>query len=260
MNTLVQADAMLLFLPAFFRIGGLVVTAPVLRRPQVPPVVKAGIALFATIAIWPALARGPLPPIGGLMDLVLLVATELVLGLLMGVVASTLFSAIEMAGQQVGIGMGLSIANVFDPSSDDQVSVVAQLYGLYGAALFLAMNAHHVLFRAVLDSFDAIPVGRVELGPQALLGVVALGSEALRLGVRIAAPIVAILLVIEVGLGLLVRLIPQVNVFVLGFPLKTGIGLALLAAALTPLIPLMGTLFVRMDLEIDRLLRLVALG
>jgi flagellar biosynthetic protein FliR len=114
-----------------------------------------------------------------------------------------------------------------------------------------------VHFRAVLDSFSAIPVGRVSLGPEALLGVVALGSETFRLGVRLAAPIVAVLLVIEVGLGLLVRLIPQVNVFVLGFPLKTGIGLGLLAAALAPFIPFLGTLFVRMDVELDRLLRLV---
>jgi flagellar biosynthetic protein FliR len=249
-NLLVNADSLLLFLPAFARISGLLAAAPIFKQVQLPTTLKVAIALSMTVALWPLLSAGTPPAISGLWGLTYLVGTELVLGLFMGMVATILFVGVEYAGQMIGQAIGLAMAEMLDPVFDAQVSILSRVYGLFALAVFFASNAHHILIRVVFDSFGVVPVGAVTLASIAPTQLVDLGSEIFLTGIRIAAPILGVMLVTEIGMGFVVRTVPQMNIFIVGFPLKIGMGFFLVGFTMPLVVRVLEGLFLRMDREL----------
>jgi flagellar biosynthesis protein FliR len=218
------------FLLVLARFAGLVVAAPVLGHALVPVRVRAGLAAMLALAITPALPVAP-PP-ADLWSLTGALAVETALGTLLGLVVQFVLAGVELGGQLAGIQMGFGIANLIDPQADAQVTVVARWQQLLALLVFLSLDVHHLLIRALLESFRAAPAGAVVPDGLGLRGAVALAGELFTLGLRIAAPVVVALLLTGAVLGVLARTIPQLNVFVVGFPVNVGVGLVMLGVSL----------------------------
>jgi len=227
--TLSGGQASMLFL-VMLRCLGLVFTAPIFGHHSVPTLVKYGIA--AALAV--ALAKGA-GATAGTMPLMLAAPIELIIGLALGFVLSMGFSAIEMGGHVLSIQLGLSLAAVFSPTDEDQSTAIDPFFSVMAGLLFLAMNLHLAVVQALANSFVVYPVGGGWPADLALTGAqtVALVVE---LGVRVALPISLVLLLTELSVALLARAIPQINVFILGLPLKLLVGIAVLGAAMPSLI------------------------
>lgn len=213
------------------RIAGLVVAAPVFGHLLVPPRVRAVLALALAAVLTPLVPPPPELP-RDLWALAGAMATESMLGTLIGLVAQFVFAGVQLGGQIAGMQMGFGLANLIDPQSQAQVTIVAQWEALLALLVFLALDVHHLLLRALLESFRTAPPGTVGLGALGLRGAVSLAGDLFSVGVRIAAPVLVALLLTNAALGVLSRTIPQVNVFVVGFPLNVGVGLIMLGASL----------------------------
>ena len=218
------------FLLVLARIGGLVVAAPLFGHLLVPPRVRCGLAVVLALALTAAVPPVASPP-ASVWALAGMVAVETVVGALLGLVAQFVFAGVQLGGQLAGIQMGFGIANLIDPQTHAQVTVVAQWEQLLALLIFLVLDVHHLLLRALLGSFQTAPPGTVIVTAATVRGVVALSADLFTVGVRIAAPVLITLLLTNGALGVLARTVPQLNVFVVGFPLNVGVGLVMLGAA-----------------------------
>jgi flagellar biosynthetic protein FliR len=211
------------------RIGGLVITMPLFSSHSIPHLLKAAIVGVLTLLVF--LGQGPAPAVGELRDLALVAAmvTELAAGAVMGIAVSLLFAAVHFAGQLMGTQMGFAIVNVFDPVNFQQIGVVGQLLNVMGLLIFLAFDGHLMMLRALFDSFHVVPPGGVNPDSTFMLGeLVRLGGVLFQDGLRLALPVTCVVLLVNVGLAVVARTVPQVNVFVIGFILTIGLGLGVL--------------------------------
>jgi flagellar biosynthesis protein FliR len=219
------------FLLVLARLSGLVASAPIFGHLVVPVRVRAGVVGALALALAPAVAAPPLADASP-SAVAGLVAVEVVIGVLLGLVAQLVFAGVELGGQLAGIQLGFGMAGVIDPGSHAGSTVVAQWQQLAALLVFLVLDVHHVLVRAVVESFRVAPVGRAVLAGGVLEGVVAEAAGLFDVGVRIAAPVLVVLLLVNGALGVLARTIPQLNVFAVGFPVNVGVGLVVLGASL----------------------------
>jgi flagellar biosynthetic protein FliR len=241
------------------RVAGLVVAAPVLGHLSVPIRVRAGFVVVLSLALASAVPPLAEPPatIGALAGALVV---ESALGALLGFVAQLVFAGVQLGGQFVGIQMGLGMEGLIDPQSQAHVTVVAQWHQLLALLVFLVLDMHHLLVRALVESFRTAPPGGVALSALGLRGAVALGGELFAIGVRIAAPVLVALLLTNGALGVLARTIPQLNVFVVGFPLNVGVGLVVMGAALPFTFRLLAQRFGDLEPTLGALVRGLAHG
>ena len=208
----------------FLRVLALFGAMPVLAQRSVP--VRLRVALAGLIALC-AQASLPEMPVVALDSAqgFLLVIQQLLIGLSLGFAARIVFAAIELAGEIVGLQMGLNFAGVFDPATGGQTTAVSRFYGVCVSWLFIVINGHLLLIAAVVQSFHAFPVGPE---PFAFLRTVQpqlWGTEIFRLGLWIALPMIAMLLFVNLVLGIVSRVAQQMNVFAIGFPITLSVGL-----------------------------------
>jgi flagellar biosynthetic protein FliR len=208
----------------FFRVLGLFTAAPVLSMKVIPRRVRVSLALLIVVCAQPSLpAMPPLPPSSA--EALMVVMHEVLIGLTMGFAARVVFAGIEFAGELVGLQMGLNFASFFDPTTGGQVTAVSRMYGTTAAWLFVVMNGHLLLTGAVLHSFEAFPVA-----PNPLVFLKAIqpqvwGAEVFRLGLWVSLPVVSMLLLVNLVMGLVARVAPQMNIFSVGFPVTLGVGM-----------------------------------
>ncbi len=213
------------------RAVGLFLVAPVLGSPLVAVRVRAGLALFVAVALTPVLARAGLPersvaqPLGVLLGL----AAEVSVGLAIGLAAQFLFSGVQMAGQLAGVQMGLGLASLIDPQTQERVTALAQWQQLAALLLFVTVDGHHQVVWALVDSFRAVPPGVVGFAGQGLGGLVVAAGSIFLVGLRIAAPVLVVVLMVNAAMGALTKLIPQLNVMIVGFGVNVAAGLFALA-------------------------------
>jgi flagellar biosynthetic protein FliR len=219
----------LLFL-VMMRCLGLVFAAPLFGHHAVPTLAKFGIAAAFTVA----LAKGA-GETAGSMPLILAAPIELVIGLSLGFILSLSFQAVELAGRVISLQLGLSLGSVFSPTQEEASTAIDPFFSILAGLLFLAMGLHLAMVRALANSFIAYPVGGGWPADLPVMGshTIALAME---LGVRIAMPVALVLLLVELSVALLARAIPQINVFILGLPLKMLVGFFVLAVAMPTLI------------------------
>lgn len=223
-----QLDAWLagLLLP-FLRILALFSAAPLLSHRNVPMrfrvaaagVIAAAVAPFANVPAGLSLASA-----GGLG----LVAEQVAIGLVLGFAARLLFSVFEVAGEFIGLQMGFSFAGFFDPHGGTQSAVGSMLHTL-ALALFLAMNGHLLLVDALVGTFRTLPIGGDPFAVLALARLDRLAGEVFRLALALAMPATMLMLFVNLVLGFVSRIAPQLNIFAVGFPITLLAGLAALA-------------------------------
>lgn len=219
------------FLICLARIAALVGSMPVFSGGQTPARIKAGMALVFTLVIFPVVAPR-LPHLSfEPFTLGMLLAKEAMLGVMVGFVARLMFTAVEFGGAVVGYQMGFAAANVFDPQNQRQSSLLSQFQNVFAILIFLAVDGHHLLLRATVESFRMLPPGSENLSGQAIPYLMELTSRMFVFAVKLSAPILAVLLITALAMGVMARVFPQLNVFMLSYPIN--IGLAFVVMGLT---------------------------
>jgi len=206
-------DEFHIFLLILLRVSALLIVAPIF-----------GHRLF--------LARAKIGlPVGFLPYAVMMVG-EVIMGLVIGYAVLLLFIGIQFAGQLAGLQMGFGIVNVIDPASHDQVSIIGQFLNILAILLMLTLDGHHIILNGLMTSFDAVPLGGVVLKAPVAHKMIALTAEVFVIAIKISAPIMIALFLISTAMGVLARTVPQMNVFIVGFPVQLAVGMSVLMAAL----------------------------
>jgi len=221
-------------LPAGLRVVGVVAFAPGLGSERAPARVRVALAVGLATLIVPVCVHEA-PPIQEPATFILACLAELAFGAALGVALGILLEAVRFGGEILDLQIGLRAGQLFDPTSGEQSGILSTGYYLIAFILFVQLNGHHAVLRGIAASFDSAPVGC--LGYHAGLGRVVgdLGSAVFALGLRIAGPIIAALLLADLAFGLVARAVPQINVFLVGIPAKIALGI-LVAALGVPLL------------------------
>ena len=185
------------------------------------------LTLIMAPTIAPAAALEPMSFAG-----LLILMQELVIGLTMGFAMRVVFAGVEMAGEIMGMTMGLGFATFFDPQSQGHSSAISQFLALVATTAFLAFNGHLMVLAALAESFTSVPISATPLGGNGFHQIALWGSSIFRSGVQLSLPIVAALLITNTALGILTRAAPQLNLFGIGFPITIGVGFMMIALVL----------------------------
>ena len=208
----------------FLRALSLFSTLPVLSQRSVPLRVRVGLAFLITVCAQASLPEMPVVPLDSPLAL-LVVVQQVLIGATLGFAARIVFAAIEFAGELVGLQMGLNYAGFFDPSTGGQGTAVGRFFGTTVAWLFIVINGHLLIIMALVQSFQAFPVGPEPFAFLRALQPQVWGAEIFKLGLWIALPIITMLLFMNLVLGIISRVSQQMNIFAIGFPITLGVGL-----------------------------------
>lgn len=211
------------------RPGLLVAAAPPFGALYTPTPVKIGLSVVLGLALAPTI---DLPANMGIPALAVVVAREAVIGLALALSIRTLMAGAELAGQLAGFQLGFGYAATVDPQTGARNSTPAALYSSLTLLTFLLINGHHALLRALAESYRVMPVGMGQIDVTMVSQVSALLGLLFVFGTQLAAPIVIVLLVVELAVGLVSRAAPSLNLMVIGFPIRLLAGLVALAAAI----------------------------
>ncbi len=245
------------FLFVFIRIMSIFVMIPFIGGRSVPVQIRLAIALILGIVITPTLdVTAPMQL--SIVAIAVGIFKEFLIGLMIGLAAKLVFASFEMAGQLAGMQMGLSMANVMDPQTSSQLSVMAQFYNLFGIFLFFTLNIHLVFISGLIKSFEVIPPYGVELTGPVFEGMLALSSALFVIALKLAAPISVALLLTNLGMGIVARTVPQLNVFVVGFPITLGIGFTVFFFSLTFISTTITSVFADMSRNVIDLINISA--
>lgn len=223
------------------RILALISTAPVFSEKQISKKVKIGLGGLIVILVAPGLPISTVPifSAAGLW----LAAQQILIGVALGLTMQFAFAAIRLAGEVIGMQMGLSFATFFDPSGGPNTPVLARLLNLLAMLLFLSFNGHLWLISLLVDSFHTLPIQAEPLNGNGFLALTQAGSLIFINGMMLALPLICLLLTLNMALGLLNRMTPQLSVFVIGFPGTMTIGIMTIGMMMPMLAPFCEHLF-----------------
>jgi flagellar biosynthetic protein FliR len=251
---LLNIDEVISALLVLLRVSALLILMPVFGHRLVPAPVKTGLIALMSILLYPvvttSLPQMPVSPVA----LMLIATQEILIAAMLAMMAQLMFSAAQFAGQVMGYQMGLAIANIFDPSTSAQISIVGQFALVLAMLVWISAGAHNAFLFALTDSFYLLPIGQ----PLNFSGLGMLNDMAANmflLALRLVAPMLLLLFFLYVALGLLSRAVPQIQVFFVSFPLTVGVGFLAFALALPSIISLMHDSFTGLSQQLPSLLR-----
>jgi len=195
-----------------------------------PMTVKIALVGILSILLVPLVGDVPLP--SGVLPLAIGLGREVLIGFTIGLATNFIFTGIEFAGHLMGYQMGLAMANVYDPSRGAQVSIIGRLLGLMAMLIFLSANGHLLIIMTIKKSFDIIPPYGFHLSEGLAAGVLGLSREIFILGLKLAAPVMAVVFFLNLTLGILAKAVPQLNMFVVGFAVVIAAGFFVLLLSL----------------------------
>lgn len=246
------------FILIFSRVVSMLFSIPVLGAKNVPKTFKIGLGFFTSLILIHIVRvdAGILPD--NIASMILGIAGEFLIGFIIGLMAKLIFTAVDIAGDIMGVQMGFSIVNVIDPQTSAQVPIVGQFQSLLCALIFLAINAHHYFIAAVAESFNIIPPLRFALSGEMLNSFVRFAGEMFVLAVKIGAPVMVALLITNVAMSIVSKTMPQMNIMAVGFPVTIAVGLIIMSLSL----PLFGYLMKRVfeDMQGNMLNILTTMG
>ena len=231
------------FLLVFVRVTSFFVTLPLFSYRSVPASFKVGLAFFLSLIMIFTLEL-PFIEIDGFY--ILLVLKEMLVGLLIGLIAYIIMAAIQIAGGFIDFQMGFAIANVIDPQTGAQSPIIGQYFYMFALLLLLSVNGHHLMIDGIFYSYQLIPVTQPWLpfsNENVVEFVVQVVNSMFLIAFQLAIPIVGALFLVDVALGIVARTVPQLNVFVVGLPLKIGVAFIAILVSFTVLFGLIYKLF-----------------
>ena len=234
MITFTEAQIMAWLSPVlwpFLRVLAMFTSAPVFSMRAIPLRTKIGLAFLVALCAQAALPAPPVIDLNGRAALGA-VLQQVGVGLAIGFAVRLVFSAVELAGEIIGLQMGLNFASFFDPASNAQVSAVARFFGNMAMLLFIVINGHLVVLMAVIESFERFPVDGHFLQAAGQMRLYTLGAGLFASALWIALPMMALLLFVNLTLGIISRVAPQMNIYAVGFPVTLTVGLLGITATL----------------------------
>lgn len=246
MLPILEIEVFKIFALVLVRCSGLLVAAPVLGSRNFPMTAKAGLAALLAFLITPLVPvlPGPLPS-----DALLFAAAalgELVIGLALGFVMTILFAAIQLAGQMIDMLSGFGLVNVFNPALETQVPIYGFFLFILAVLLLLATDGHHMMLEQLRYTFEVAPPGQFNIGRETLWLSAQWGRDLFIQGLLIGAPMAGALFLTYVIMGLLGRIVPQIQLFVVGFPVTVAMSLLIGALGVQLYLNLLDSLFDRM--------------
>lgn len=246
------------FLVLVSRIGGLLAALPVFSGRTIPVKVKLGLVLTLSLMLAPSI---PMPTVS--LDPMILVGgmlSEMTIGVTIGLAVRLMFGALEVAGELLGIQMGFGAVHLFDPTTSHQTPMIAQFFTMLASLVFLSLNAHLFAMATIIHSYEAIPAFGAHLSSHLGEEILLLSQRMFTIGLKLAAPVLITILLINVLMALLGRAVPQVQVFVLSFPITIAGGLLVLSLGMPFTVALIGSEFEQLQLTIEALLRSLGRG
>ncbi|MBN3789852.1 flagellar biosynthetic protein FliR [Burkholderia sp. Ac-20353] len=243
------------FMWPFVRMLALVATAPVTGHASVPVRVKIGVAAFIALIVAPTL--GAMPAVTAFSaEGIWIVVTQFLIGAAMGFAMQVVFAAVEAAGDVIGLSMGLGFATFFDPHTSGATPVMGRFLNAVAILAFLAFDGHLQVIAALAASFQALPVSADLLHAPGWRTLAMFGTTVFQMGLLLALPVVAALLIANLALGILNRAAPQIGIFQVGFPVTMLVGLLLVQLMVPNMVPFFRHLF---DIGLDAMGR-IAIG
>jgi len=221
-----------LFFLIFLRVGAILMSIPIFDSQSIPLFFKIALAFATSIILFPMLGIDPVPMTTSVFALTVGAAGEILLGLIIGFAVKLVFAGLQLAGQLAGYQMGLALANVMDPSTSEQVPLLAQFNNLFGLLVFISINAHYLFIRALTYSFEIVPPLNVNFSGSLMEYLIKMSGNMFVIGIQVGAPVIAALLITTAAFGLIARTVPQMNVFIVAMPLQIGVGLLFLGFSL----------------------------
>ncbi|MFQ5518434.1 MAG: flagellar biosynthetic protein FliR [Mariprofundus sp.] len=236
------------------RVSTMVILLPVIGHQLVPMQVKIGLIVLLSILTFPLVQHQvnaiPIQPVA----FAAIAVREMPIAAALALFAQLIFGAAQFAGQIMSFQMGMTVANVFDPATRSQQSILSQMAMTLAMLLWVSVGAHHIFLHALIDSFTLFPIGHSWAFP-ALLELTDAAATMFVLSLKIAAPIILLLTFVYIALGLLARAVPQIQVFFVSFPLTVGLGLLTFALGMPAFIYLMGDAFTTLSGQVPLFLR-----
>lgn len=239
------------FLLVLARLTAFTAVFPVFTLSGIPVLTRIGLGFILSLVVTPLV--GAVQPANS-YSYALDISGEVLVGLAIGLTAGMVFYALRIGGQLMGMTMGFAVAELLDPTGV-QNNVVAEFMFLLGLIFFFSIDGHHAVLTTLAESFKVIPLTGGAAGGGAALLVARFIGGIFSTSLQLAAPVLAVMLVVDLSLGLMVRMVPQINVFMLGFPLKVTAGLLVLAGLLPAVGAVLKRLFEQMVGDVLILMR-----
>jgi flagellar biosynthetic protein FliR len=255
---MMEAEYFKLFVLVLLRFAGLVVSAPVLGSANFPMMAKVGFAALAALVVTPTLLPLTEPLPDGALGMALYGTGEFLIGLLVGFTLTFVFAAIQIAGQIIDMQTGFGMMNVFNPALETQFPIFGFFLFILAVIYLLVLNGHHLMIVGLVSTYDHVPVGGFAVRHELLFEYARIGRLVFVDGMIIAAPLAGAMLLAYVTMGLMGRVVPQIHLFIVGFPLTIAVSLLLMSLIMGVYTRTLDHLFGGMFRNLDSLIR--ALG
>lgn len=243
------------FLFVFVRTGAIMMTAPIFGAYNIPMRVKMGLILLIALLITPLTPAVALPQ--ALTGVIVSIAGEILIGAAIGLAMKFIFTGIEFAGQVASFQMGIGMASAYDPVNSAQVTVLGRLFSILTLLIFLTVNGHLMVIMALKKSFDVIPPYGLTLSGGLMESLIVFSKEIFILGLKFSAPVVAILIFVNIAMGIMARTVPQLNMFAIGFAITITVGFVMILISLPVFEDAAMGAFDRMWQGVDNLLKVM---
>jgi flagellar biosynthetic protein FliR len=231
------------FLLILMRVAPILFMMPILGSRNVPALIKIALSLTVTLILLPLVSMNPRVFPAEPFHFAFFLLAELMIGLILALTIQFVLAGIQIGGEFAGFQMGLSMAEMMDPQSGTNANVVSQFNNMLALLIFLSIDGHHWFFRALAQSFQILQPGEIHLREGLYRQILQLGGQMFLIGLKIAAPAMAVLILAQIGLAILAKAVPQVNILMTSFPLTISVGLFFLALSLDLMLPYFRGLF-----------------
>lgn len=232
---MINVPGFLLFTLILMRMTGFVLMNPIFGRRTIPGIVKSGFILVLTINMFSFNAnQGVYIDITNSLEYGGLLLKEFFMGYIIGFILEIFFSIVAYAGGVIDFNMGMSMATVYDPQNNISMPITGSVYNAMMILLLFAVDGHLALLKIMIESEQVIPYGQFSITPQAISAILTIFTECVVLAMKLAFPVLALELLAEVGVGILMRVIPQIDVFVVNIQVKVMVGNFLLLLLCVP--------------------------
>lgn len=233
-----------------------IIGLPIIGGKVVPVQFKGGLAVLLTAVVYPFVEFSGSP--SSFLELGLVIISEILLGLLLCLLCTVIFDVFRSAGDYIGTEIGFRMINIIDPYNDSQFSLMDAFLYFFAVLVFFTINGHHLMIDSVVSSFKMIPIGGLVLRPAFGINMIAVFSWMFYFAVLMALPIVASGLIVHVALGVVAKTAPRIQVFLISFPLKIGMGLGMMILIFPGLTMLISVVYAKVYEEMIAALRMLS--
>lgn len=221
-----------LFLLVILRTSGFFLMAPIFSHTAIPALIKVGVLLLLSLLLVPTVGDSALPQIESFWQLAGLAFKEILVGVIIGLLFRLIFMAAKTAGAIIGYQMGFAIVSMPDVEEGGQIAIMGRFWFLVAMLVFLSIDGHHLVLTAFADSYEVVPAGVVGLASPAGELIIKYTAYVFVIALKMAAPMMITLFLTDIALGTIAKTMPTMNVFFVGFPIKIGVGLMVMATSL----------------------------